>query len=315
MSDMAAPISSSHPPDLGTPRRAVLLVNTKSRRGHQFYEAAKEKLTELGVQLEAAYSFKNIGELLGEAQEAVRREAPIVIAGGGDGTFSALANTFVGRGTVLGVLPLGTGNAFARDLQIPVDVAQACRVVAKGVPTSVDLGRLGDRHFVNVATYGLTTKIAGNLTVDSKRRYGRFVYAIAIFKALRHIKPFTVRIHTENGDDEFETLQLVIGNGRYHAGPFPLSPDASIREGKLTVYALKSVSRRSFLKLAFRLPSGTHGALPDVHSEETVGGTLQLFPPMAATVDGEICDYGPETTFAVAPRALRVLVPPASTAR
>jgi YegS/Rv2252/BmrU family lipid kinase len=231
-----------------------------------------------------------------------------VIAGGGDGTFSAIARYFVNSQSVLGVLPLGTGNAFARDLGIPAQLETACEIVVNGKDAGVDLGYAGNDYFLNVATIGLTTKIAQALTVPMKRKWGRFVYAIAISQALRKVMPFQVRIETENGVDEFETLQLVLGNGRYHAGPFPLSPDASITEGKLTLYALATANKAAFLRLAMNLPTGRHVDLPEVHCQDTVGGTIITVPPMPVTVDGEVCMHTP-MPFSVAPDAIRVRAP------
>lgn len=290
------------------PRRAVLIVNTKSRRGKEWFDQACEALRGHGVQLEAANSFKSLGELLGETQAAIARGVPLVIVGGGDGTFSAIARYFVKSESTLGVLPLGTGNAFARDLGIPSDVDEACRIIAEGEVSRVDLGYAGDDYFVNVATVGLTTRIAKHLTVPMKRRFGRFVYAIAIVQALRKVMPFQASIKTDNGSVSFDTLQVVIGNGRFHAGPFPLSPHASITEGRLSVYALKTTHRAAFLKMALLMPSGHHVDLEDVHYQDCREGELVTFPPMAVTVDGEVCADTP-LKFGIAPKALSVIAP------
>ncbi|HEY0865967.1 MAG TPA: YegS/Rv2252/BmrU family lipid kinase [Fimbriimonas sp.] len=302
---------SSLPPasdETAPPKRAVLLVNTKSRRGKEWFADAKEGLAKRGVELEAAYSFRTLGELLGEAQAAIQRKVPLVVAGGGDGTFSAIARYFVETRTILGVLPLGTGNAFARDLGIPADVDRACDIVATGRVDSVDLGHAADDYFVNLATVGLTTYIAQNLTVPLKRKFGRFVYAIALTRALSHVKPFQATLTTENGEVGFDTLQIVIGNGRFHAGPFPLSPHASITDRRLSVYAVKSRSKATFFKMALWLPSGRHVGMDEIHYEDCRSGILRTFPHMPVTVDGEVCAQTP-LDFSVAPKALRVVVP------
>lgn len=290
------------------PKRAVLIVNTKSLRGKEWFEDAREGLTKRGIELQAAYSFRTLGELLAETKSAIRQQVPLVIAGGGDGTFSAIARYFVNSSTVLGVLPLGTGNAFARDLGIPTSVDAACDTIASGLVSCVDLGIAADDYFVNIATVGLTTRIAQSLTGPLKKRYGRFVYAIGLFNGLRRARPFQATLTTENGTDVFSTLQVVIGNGRFHAGPFPLSPDASITEGKLTLYALKATTRAAFLKMALYLPTGRHVDLTEVHHEDCVGGELATLPPLPATVDGEVCAQTP-LHFGVARGALRVVTP------
>lgn len=303
----AAPDPIPHETE-AVPKRAVLLVNTKSRRGQEWFQQAGRELTSRGIQLEADKSFRTIDQLLAAARSALGKGVPMVIAGGGDGTFNALADLMVESNAVLGVLPLGTGNAFARDLGIAADLPTACGVIAEGKVERVDLGWANGTHFVNVATVGLTTRIAQGLTVPLKRKFGRFVYAIAIVKALRRIKPFHARLETENGVREFDTLQFVVGNGRFHAGPFPLSPLASITDGRLTVYALRHASKGELFKMAMLMPFGLHTALQGVHHEECIGGKLETFPPVAITVDGEICPRTP-LEFRIAPLAMRVAVP------
>jgi len=288
------------------PRRAVLLVNRKARRGREWYELAERELRANGIELAFSRAFKSIRELEGFTSEALEAKIPMIVAGGGDGTFSALSDAVLGKDVVVGVLPLGTGNAFARDLGIPTNVAEACRIIAEGHVRPVDIGRLDHTTFVNVATVGLTTEIAESLTPEAKRRFGRMVYAYAVLRALMRVKPFRVRIETENGTREFETLQVVIGNGRYHAGPFPLSPEASISEGKLSLYALQTTSKSAFIRLARHLPAGRQGQLPDVHAEETIGGRIIAWPSQPVTVDGEICART-ESRFEVIPGALRVV--------
>ncbi len=262
----------------------------------------------MGVRLERTSTFRTIQELIAETGSAIARKVPLIIAGGGDGTFSSIAKLFAGSESVLGVLPLGTGNQFARDLGIVADPQSACEVVANGKVASVDMGRAAGDYFLNVATVGVTTRIAQNLTVESKRKFGRFVYAFALVNALRTVKPFVAKLETDNGVVEFETLQVVIGNGRYHAGPFALSPGASITEGKLSIYALKSGSKGAFLKLGLYLPTGHQGDLPEIHSEEAIQGVLTTTTPQRVTIDGEVNARTP-LTFGISPDCLRVMVP------
>jgi YegS/Rv2252/BmrU family lipid kinase len=289
-------------------KKAVLIVNTKSRRGREWLGECHRHLTEMGVEVSQTKTFKSIGELVSEARTAVDEKVPMIIAGGGDGTFSAIARLFVDSSSVLGVLPLGTGNQFARDLSIPTDPRAACEVIAQGKVATVDMGRAAGDYFLNVATVGLTTRIAENLTVAAKRKFGRFVYAIAMANALRSVKPFRACLQTNNGEQEFDTLQVVVGNGRYHAGPFPISPEASITEGKLSIYALKTTSKGAFVKLGLHLAGGHHVDMSEVHFEDALKGTLHASPVQRVTIDGEVCASTP-LEFSVAPDCLRVMAP------
>lgn len=295
-------------PIVTPPSRAVLLINRRSRRGKEWMPHAQAALEKRGMQLEFVYGFRTVRELIGMTREALASGVPYVIAGGGDGTFSAITHLFVNQPAVLGVLPMGTGNALARDLGIPPEMDRAADILTKGTIRAIDVGAVDADYFVNVATIGLTTKIAECLTVDRKRKWGRLVYLYAVARALTSIRPFTVRVETENGIDEFRTMQVVLGNGRYHAGPFLLGKEAQIDEGKLTLYALKAETKGAFIRFFARLTRGEHESLPEVHSEATVGGRILTTPQLPVTVDGEVCLRTP-IEFRVQPKALRVVVP------
>ncbi len=289
-------------------KRAVLLVNTKSRRGQEWFELARETLTAKGVELVRSEPVRKPDQLGRLARTAIDEKIPLVIVGGGDGTLSSVSTAFVGSGSTLGVLPLGTGNQFARDLGIKADVEAACEVAVNGKRAMVDLGSAGEDSFLTVATVGLTTYIARELTVETKRRFGRFVYAIALVRALRKSRAFRVTLDIDGVQSCFETLQLVIGNGRFHAGPFPLAPDANITDGQLVVYGVRGTSRMRFLRYALALPGGHQVELPEVASFMASAGRISTDPVMRATVDGE-CDLRTPFDFSVRRAVLPVMAP------
>jgi diacylglycerol kinase (ATP) len=236
------------------------------------------------------------------------RGATRILVGGGDGTVSAVAHLVAQKEAILGVLPLGTGNAFARDLGLPLDLEGAVEVAAAGHTERVDLAQIGDRPFLNVATVGLSTLIARNLDKGLKRTFGRMAYFVSLVRALRLIRPFAVRLCLDGREESFETMQVVIGNGRFHAGPFPVAPDAGLDTGYLSIYALASKSKSDFLKLALRLHSGTHVELEEVRSYCAKEGRLETAPSRDVTIDGETCLKTP-ADFRVYPGALEVLTP------
>jgi diacylglycerol kinase (ATP) len=268
--------------------RAVLLCNSKSRRGREWYPAVQKRLEDEGFELERAENFKHPAQIKAAVDEAVKDKVPLIIVGGGDGTMSLTAPALKGSESILGVIPLGTGNAFARDLGIPSDVDGACKVLVEGVAQRVDLGVAGGKHFVNVATVGLTALIAQGLTDAAKKRLGRFVYATAIMRAVAVLKPFQATLTTTDGAREFETMQIVFGSGRFHAGPFPVTPDAEITDHVLNGYALKGTSKGSLLKYAFKLWGGHHIDLPEVEQFTVKAATLSTRPIKQVVIDGEL---------------------------
>lgn len=272
------------------------------------YEQALGDLRAQGLEIKDTALFRDVRKLSMRVHDVVKSGVPMVIVGGGDGTMSSVVRHFVGKETTMGVLPFGTGNAFARDLSIPFGLLDACKVITQGETKRVDLGYAGNDYFVNVLTAGLSTRIVVELDATQKKRFGRFAYFFALGRALATVKSFHAKVITPEQTMEFETLQVVIGNGRYHAGPFPLAPNASITEGKLSMYALATTNRGSFLRLAWMLRTGRQCELPDVYGLSTVGGRLETTPSRKVVVDGEISGMTP-IDFKIVPKAVAVRVP------
>jgi len=289
-------------------QQAVLIVNTQSRRGQEWFEKTKETLEAQGMELLSHYAVRDASRVPQLTKQAIEQQVPLVIVGGGDGTLSAVVRYFVNSNSVMGVMPLGTGNQFARDLGIVADVELACRVLIEGRVAAVDVGVAGNDYFLNVATIGLTTLIAESLTKESKRRLGRFAYAAAVIKAVRQMHRFQATITTDAGTQTVETVQIVIGNGRFHAGPFPLSPDANITDGILIVYALTASTRWELLQFVLSLPGGRHVGLESVPTFRAKSGMIETLPSQDVIMDGEVVFRTP-LKFGLAPKALRVMVP------
>jgi YegS/Rv2252/BmrU family lipid kinase len=287
----------------------VLVVNGRARRGREWFERVRSEIARGPLQLRDSVLAHSPVEAEHAVVRALAQGVRLLAVGGGDGTFTHLVGRFMRADAVLGVLPLGTGNAFARDLGIVAQPEEAARVLWEGEEARVDLGTVqGDDVFLNVVTVGLTTRIAEGLDTQAKRRYGRLAYLAALSRALVEVQPFHATVETAEGTFEFDSLQVVIGNGRFHAGPFPLSPEAAIDEGRLSIYALKGRSRSGFVRMALRLWSGRHVELDEVFAIESRGGRLATRPAKRVTVDGEI-PYRTPIKFGIRPGALRVMRP------
>lgn len=282
-------------------------MNANSLKGTEWFEQAENHLKEAGMKLHRAEKFSKTKELLSAVQEESERSR-LIIVGGGDGTLSAAANILVKTDSVLGVLPLGTGNAFARDLKIPTSAAKAAEVITTGKVVKVDLGSARGRYFLNVVSIGLSAEAAKTLTVPLKRKMGRFVYAFALRQALRETKPFHVVVETNEGTAESDAVQLVIGNGRYHAGPLLLSPGASITDGQLLVYVVDGSALTDLVKYAMLLPTGLQGLLKTVKTAGVKSGRVFADPGQDAVADGEVIGSTP-FDFMIHPQALPVMVP------
>lgn len=187
---------------------------------------------------------------VGQTREALAAGADVVVAVGGDGTVRAVAEAVAGTGIPMGILPMGTGNLFARNLELPLDDPMALlRTVLEGAERSSDVGWLeitrspdaqdtGERHiFLVIAGTGLDAEMVAGADDRLKRRLGWFAY---FFAAIRHLgKRMDATITVDGGPPAVSTLRTVLlaNVGKLPAG-LQLIPDASFDDGHLDVAAI-----------------------------------------------------------------------------
>jgi diacylglycerol kinase (ATP) len=303
---------------------AVLIVNTRSRSGREAFEQARALLTERGVPLAEALAVTRPQRISKLVDAAVASGARRVLVGGGDGTLSCAAGRLVGRDVTLGVLPLGTANDFARNLGLEPTVEAACNAIVEGHVVHVDVGLANGRPFLNAASLGLATAIAKRLTKELKQRAGKLAYPVAAAAEAWGHAPFRVRLRTVEGEtlDE-EVLQLVVGNGRYHGAGNMVSPEGTLDDRRLDVYAIVSPATEAGMedtgigrlkdlgtlaRIALQLKRGDHVEHPQVVSLRTRGLELTAEPVQDVNADGELVGKTP-MRFEVQPAALRVFAP------
>jgi len=290
-------------------KKASFYASAPSRRGAVWFEPARQRIRQEGIDLVEAKLFDANEELVLAVGTAVKRGDPMVIVGGGDGTISSVVDLIEGTETVLGIMPFGTGNALALDLAIPTDVDKAVEIIARGGIADIDVGIANGRRFMNVATLGLSTLIAQDLSTGLKRLFTSAAYAIAVARALLQVRPFKAVLTLDDGkESEFDALQIVIGNGRFHAGGLLIEESASIDEGRLSVYALATTNKIAFLKFALRLRAGRQAELDDVRSFQTRKLHLETTPSRRIVLDGEPLIQSP-VDFSISVKKLRVAVP------
>jgi YegS/Rv2252/BmrU family lipid kinase len=255
------------------------------------------------------------GSMAALATAAFEAQPSGLVAAGGDGTVNAVAAAALEHDLPFGVLPLGTLNHFARDLDIPDDIDAAIAAIAAGHERRVDVATANDRLFLNNASLGLYATIV----VDrerQQRRLGRGKWSAllrATLQALREPQAFEVAIEADGRTLRQRTPFVFIGNNDYIVQGPEAGRRASLDDGLLSVYVLHPRTAAGLLWLALRtLLRGTSGASDlDAFSTrqlEVHGRGARL--PFAR--DGEVDDIETPIRFAVRPGALRVLAPPAS---
>jgi len=302
-------IEASTPP----PVRAGLtglLINARSRRAAEAEAAVLAALKGQGISPGHLARVHRPRSLIRATEALLGLGVDRLIICGGDGTLGTVAPRAARRGVLLGVIPLGTANDFARTLGIPSQPGPAAEVIAAGNVRRVDLGRANDAYFLNVASVGMSVSALGRLSDQTKRRFGMLAYLFAGARVFAGHSHFRLRV--TNGPDSIETSahQLVIGNGRFYGGGVLVAGRSTLEDGLLQAYALGTRGRWQLLRTVALLRLGIPVDRPGDHFLETASVLVETIPRLDVNCDGEIRTRTP-VQFSVEPGALRVLAPPA----
>lgn len=305
MADSAPPVQPPASPT--TP--VLLLVNGNSRMGREQFGIALSLLRDNGIEVKEAVLARSREETARLLQREVAAKARVVICGGGDGTLSNCAEHLAGTETAMAILPLGTGNTFARSVGFPLDVQGAVETIAHGRIERIDVGKCNKQVFLNSVSIGLSTEIAGALTGDIKKKLGILAWPVIGGRVALTHRAVRLRMTSDQGVEYFRTHQLMVANGRYVAGPIRASEKASLQDNELTVFALGGGSKWELLSAAWKWMRDTHIEADEVPFFETKALRVEsMGRRLKANVDGEINDTTP-LELSVWPRALRVVVP------
>jgi YegS/Rv2252/BmrU family lipid kinase len=271
-----------------------LVLNPVAGHGRalRYLPAALDEIAEqeAGVRLCESSSLGHAAEAAAEA--AARGET--VVAVGGDGLVGALAGALAGTGGVLGIIPAGRGNDFARMLGIPAEPGAAARVIRSGGAQQVDLigVRAGDAPEVTVAgsVYLGIVSEGGEIVNRTRWLRGQLAYQLAGLRALLGWQQarFTVDPGpADGGPREFAGYCVVAANSGYLAAGTNAAPAADVTDGLLDIITVDDGRKLSFVQVMLRAAKGSHLALDQVAAARAASVTVQADRPMPAAADGE----------------------------
>jgi diacylglycerol kinase family enzyme len=257
------------------------------------------------------------GTELGAAAEralklVLNRELDVVIVGGGDGSIQTVASVFAGSGAVLGILPLGTLNHFAKDLGIPITVEGAVGVIATETARSVDLGEVNGEIFINNSSIGIYPYMVFERERERRRkRLSKWpAMILSGLRVLRYLPLFRLRVRVEGVSELIRGPCVFVGNNQYHLALPTFGRRERLDRGELCLYAAKAQHRLSLLWLACRCILGFVDQQRDLRMFR--GGTAEISARrhwLLVAIDGEIKSMRSPLQYRTRPGALRVLAP------
>lgn len=307
--------------------RTVLIVNPQSQGGR-----LGKRWREIADTIGRAFPFeesvtKGPGDATRLTREALRGGAERVVAIGGDGTINEVVNGFfddkgaaIAPAASFAVIPFGTGGDFRRSVHMPVELADAAKVIAANHRRKIDVGRLeftasgggrALRMFANIASFGVSG-VVDRLVNESGKKLGRLSFALATARATWSYKNQRVQLVFDGGERLEATINTVaVANGRYFGGAMMVAPNAELDDGLFDVIAMGDFGFGDLLKSGRRLYKGTHLTMDKVSARRARVVEAEPIDPGAVIeldVDGENPGRLP-ARFELLPSALWVVVP------
>ena len=236
----------------------------------------------------------------------------LFVAAGGDGTVNAVMQPLVQHPEAsLAVIPAGTYNHFARDLDIPLDWREALQVALHGRRRSVDTARANDRFFVNNLSIGLYPDLVRRRE-EKGRDYPRWKARMyAIYATMRKYRHVTLAIESVHHHELVRTHVFMVSNNSYDLSRLGIeAPRATLEEGRLSVYWLPHLSRLKLMRFVARYLAGRVRETPGFRSFRTTRMKVQSSKPMIRVgIDGEVFTLATPLTITTVPQSLSVMVP------
>jgi diacylglycerol kinase (ATP) len=291
-------------------RRAMLIYNPRAGRAvhRRLVAEVRAALDGAGLACDCCVTAGR-GHAVSLAARAVAEGRDLVIAAGGDGTVNEAVQALTGSRTALGVIPAGTVNLWASEIGMPRSPAALAHTLLHGQVRPVDVGRVGERRFLLMASMGLDATAIHAVSPALKQRWGRLAYGLALGRLARTYRGTPIRLVLDGKTFSCTALMLVIGNTQRYGGPFQATAHALADDGMLDVVVMQGHRVWQGLGTAAVMVSG----MPMLRRHLMYGRartiTVECATPMHIQVDGEFYGSG-SATFGVLAGGLRAVVGP-----
>ena len=234
-------------------KKILLIINPNSGQGKKDIGIIRKYFTKKKCQLDIIHT-----EYKGHAAEISKKYSSddtydVIVGAGGDGTINEVITGLIGSDKKIGIIPWGTGNVFAREMNIPLKTKKACKVILKGKPVKIDIGRSNSGYFFLMCSAGFdayTIKHTESLKI--KKIFGKFTYIIGGIKAVLKYNYPLINVEFDDGSTEIGVFILISNTARY-GSYFTISPDATPVDGFFDVYIYRLPGKFNLLKLLFQI--------------------------------------------------------------
>jgi len=258
------------------------------------------------------------GDATRHARQAVEQNMDMVLVAGGDGTINEAANGIIGSSTILGIVPVGTGNILAHQMRMPIlslaaplyvrDVVEALR---NSRVQRVDVGVANQRYFICWAGLGLDAEIAAYMEPRPRyvKRLRTLPYIIAGFTVASAFRGVRSNIVIEGRAFHTRTIMALASNIQLYAAFFNIAPQARMDDGLLDIFVFKGLGFSYALRHLMHLFSGRYLRDPKVMHALARNMYAETSPTVAVHLDGDPFGNTP-ATIGIEPGKLRLLIPP-----
>ena len=225
---------------------------------------------------------------LQEALDVIDETYSYILVAGGDGTVDSVVNAMEVRGIdiPIGVLPVGTANDFGRFIGMPSDIQEACKQILDSTPKKVDIGKINEKYFVNVASTGLFTDVSQKTDVNLKNTIGKLAYYLKGLEELPNFRKLKIKLTSKECNYDGEMYLLLVFNGKT-AGSFNLATQADVCDGKLDVIIFKAVPIIELIPLFIKVLKGEHLDSDRVVYFKTDEVYIESSEDIVTDIDGE----------------------------
>lgn len=224
-------------------RHIRIVLNGKSS-GNVALRTAVKEVRDSGHTVDVRVTWEG-GDAARFAAEAIRDDVDVIVAAGGDGTVNEVANGVISETTsprsAMAVIPFGTANDFANGCRIPLAPRDALLLAAEGEIHPIDVGRVNDQYFLNVASGGFGAEVTANTPKEMKDALGGAAYSLMGVVTAMKMRPYQATFSSEGKSEAGLMLIMSVGNGKQCGGGFQVAPNALLDDGLLDVLVVHDI--------------------------------------------------------------------------